>query len=65
MNVTLFSQTYNQIRLTYGCERNEGFYGFGAQYTFLNMKNKSGPIFLSEQGVADEPRFQQLLAELR
>ena len=42
---------YNQLRLVYGCEKDEGFYGFGAQYSELNMKGKELPVFLSEQGV--------------
>jgi hypothetical protein len=42
---------YNQLQLVYGCEETEGFYGFGAQYSSLNMKGKVLPMFLSEQGV--------------
>lgn len=42
---------YNQLHLVYGCEENEGFYGFGAQYSRFNMKGKVLPMFLSEQGV--------------
>lgn len=42
---------YNQIRLTYGCEEDEQFYGFGAQYSRFNMKGTRLPVFLSEQGV--------------
>lgn len=42
---------YNQIRFTYGCERDEQFYGFGAQYSKFNMKGVRLPVFLSEQGV--------------
>lgn len=42
---------YNQLHLLYGCGEGEGFYGFGAQYSHLNMKGKVLPLFLSEQGV--------------
>lgn len=42
---------YNQLHLVYGCDADEGFYGFGAQYSRLNMKGKVLPMFLSEQGV--------------
>ncbi len=42
---------YNRLVLAYGCEKGEGFYGFGAQYSALNMKGKVLPLFLSEQGV--------------
>lgn len=47
----LLNATYNQVRLTYGCESDEQFYGFGAQYSKLNMKGQRLPVFLSEQGV--------------
>ncbi len=43
--------SYNQLSLVYGCEVDEGFYGFGAQYSELNMKGRELPLFLSEQGV--------------
>ena len=42
---------YNQLVLAYGCQKGEGFYGFGAQYSRFNMKGKVVPMFLSEQGV--------------
>ena len=42
---------YNHLRMAYGCEKDEGFYGFGAQYSKLNMKGQELPVFLSEQGV--------------
>lgn len=45
------NQEYNQIRLAYGCQEDEGFFGFGAQYSVLNMKGRELPLFLSEQGV--------------
>lgn len=42
---------YNSLRLVYGCDEEEKFYGFGAQYSRLNMKGQRLPLFLSEQGV--------------
>ena len=45
------SPSYNQLRLTYGCERDERVYGFGAQYSKFDMKGERVPLFLSEQGV--------------
>ena len=45
------SGQFNQLRLTYGCEKDEQIYGFGAQYSKFNMKGERLPLFLSEQGV--------------
>ena len=45
------SEKYNQLRLTYGCEKEEQIYGFGAQYSKFNLKGERLPLFLSEQGV--------------
>ena len=45
------ASVYNQLQLTYGCEKDEQFYGFGAQYSKFNMKGVRLPLFLSEQGV--------------
>ena len=45
------ASAYNQLQLTYGCEKDEQFYGFGAQYSKFNMKGERLPLFLSEQGV--------------
>lgn len=41
------------IALSLNCDAQatEAVYGLGHQYTFLNMKGKTVPIFLSEQGV--------------
>ena len=51
-SVTLTENDYfNQIRLSYACEEDEQFYGFGVQYSVFNMKGRRLPVFLSEQGV--------------
>ena len=34
------NEKYNQLHFVYGCEDSEGFYGFGAQYSRLDMKGK-------------------------
>ena len=52
-NLTFLSSAgkYNQLRLTYGCEKDEQIYGFGAQYSKFDVKGERLPLFLSEQGV--------------
>ena len=53
-NLTLLdpgARKFNQLRLVYGCERDEQLYGFGAQYSKFNVKGTRLPVFLSEQGV--------------
>ena len=45
------ASVYNQLQLTYGCEKDEQFYGFGTQYSKFNMKGERLPLFISEQGV--------------
>lgn len=53
-NLTLVdpgARKFNQLRLVYGCERDEQLYGFGAQYSKFNVKGTRLPVFLSEQGV--------------
>jgi len=37
--------------LTYWCEKDEGFYGFGESFTFFNLRGRRVPILVSEQGV--------------
>jgi alpha-glucosidase len=41
----------NLWKLQYQSNRNEKFYGFGEQYTFINLKGKEVPILTEEQGV--------------
>ena len=51
-NVTLLGPAaYNEVWLVYGSEVDEGFYGFGFQYSKLNMKGEVLPLFSTEQGV--------------
>ncbi len=41
---------YNRTNLIYASDADEGFYGFGAQYSYVNMKGKRLPIWCQEQG---------------
>ncbi len=41
----------NRIILNYHCEKDEKFVGFGEQFTYINLKGKKVPIFISEQGL--------------
>ena len=50
-NLTLHSNHFNQLQFLYGCSREEGFFGMGEQYTHINMRGHSVPLFISEQGV--------------
>jgi len=47
----LLDATYNRIYLNYASEKDEGFYGFGEQFTYFDQKGKRLPIFIMEQGV--------------
>ncbi len=47
----LKDETYNRIYLNYASEKDEGFYGFGEQFTHFDQKGKRLPIFIMEQGV--------------
>ncbi|CDP09576.1 unnamed protein product [Coffea canephora] len=48
---------FNRIWLTYESERSERFYGFGEQFSHMNLKGKRVPIFVQEQGIGrgDQP----------
>ena len=50
-NVSVVSAVFNQLLLTYGSVQGEHLYGFGSQYSRLDMKGRRLPLFLSEQGV--------------
>lgn len=41
----------NRVILHYASTADEGFFGFGEQFSFFNMKGKRLPIFVMEQGV--------------
>jgi alpha-glucosidase len=44
-------EPYNRVYLTYSSPPKERYYGFGTQYTYLDMKGRMVPIFIQEQGI--------------
>ncbi len=42
---------YDRVYLTYASAPDERFFGFGAQYTYFDMKGHRVPIFIQEQGI--------------
>lgn len=42
---------YNRVYLTYASAPDEHLFGFGVQYTYLDMKGHKVPIFIQEQGI--------------
>jgi hypothetical protein len=45
------SLTNPRTYLTYACEADENFYGFGESFSYFNLKGRNVPILVSEQGV--------------
>jgi len=43
-------EAFNRLSLSYASSKDEGFYGFGAQYNHLNLKGRRLPIWCQEQG---------------
>jgi len=41
----------NRLFLTCGSERNERIFGFGEQFSYVNLKGKRFPVIVSEQGI--------------
>lgn len=41
----------NRLYLSYASSPRERFFGFGAQYTYFDLKGKKVPIFIQEQGI--------------
>ncbi len=53
-----FSETQlNRVWLTYSSKKEEGFYGFGEQFSHANLKGKKPFLFTEEQGIGrgDQP----------
>ncbi|XP_024524427.1 uncharacterized protein LOC9654271 isoform X1 [Selaginella moellendorffii] len=48
---------FNRVQLTYISHRNERFFGFGEQFSCLDLKGRRVPILVQEQGVGrgDQP----------
>ena len=44
-------ESYDRVYLTYASAPEEHFFGFGAQYTYFDMKGHKIPIFIQEQGI--------------
>lgn len=48
---------FNRVCITYSSERSERFYGFGEQFSHMDLKGKRVPILVQEQGIGrgDQP----------
>ncbi|ABG05503.1 glycoside hydrolase, family 31 [Rubrobacter xylanophilus DSM 9941] len=55
----------NRLYLTYASEPGERFFGFGEQFTHLDMKGRRVPILIGEQGVGRGAQPVTLLMNLR
>lgn len=55
------NEQYNHLTLQYQSNAEEQFYGFGEQYSYLNLKGKDLPILSQEQGIG---RGEPLLSTL-
>lgn len=57
IKINIFDKRINRIYFTLATEEKESFFGFGEQFTFLNLKGKRIPIFVMEQGIGrgEEP----------
>lgn len=44
-------EPYDRLYLTYASSPDERFYGFGVQYTYIDLKGHEVPIFIQEQGI--------------
>ncbi|HZF58640.1 MAG TPA: alpha-glucosidase [Rubrobacter sp.] len=49
--VGLEDPSYDRVYLTYASEPEERFFGFGVQYTHLDLKGREVPVFIQEQGI--------------
>lgn len=50
-DLRLADPSFNRLFLTYASDRDEHFWGFGEQFTYLDLKGRRVPIWVSEQGV--------------
>ncbi|CAN5595245.1 hypothetical protein BH24ACT22_BH24ACT22_21420 [soil metagenome] len=58
-------EPYNRVYLTYSSEPEERFFGFGTQYTYLDMKGRKVPVFIQEQGIGRGAQPITFAAKLR
>jgi alpha-glucosidase len=63
--LALADRALNRTFLTYASDRGERFFGFGAQYSYFDMKGRRLPIFVSEQGIGRGAQPITLMANLR
>lgn len=49
--LTVANPDFNRTYLVYASDADEGFYGFGEQFTYFDTKGRKLPIFVSEQGI--------------
>ncbi len=63
-DIKLSNPDYNRVKLTYGSNDDEQFFGFGTQYSHFNMKGKKLFIFTEEQGIGRGDRPITFLANI-
>lgn len=51
LGFNLVLENANRAFLTYVSDPDERFYGFGEQFTYVDLKGRRVPIFVSEQGI--------------
>ncbi|CAN1173482.1 yihQ [Linum perenne] len=51
------AKEFNRVVVTYASDGEESFYGFGEQFSHMDLKGKRVPIFVQEQGIGrgDQP----------
>lgn len=58
-------EPYNRVYMTYATDAGERFFGFGTQYTRLDMKGRRVPISIGEQGIGRGAQPITLAADLQ
>ncbi len=58
-------EPYDRLYLTYVSDAGERFFGFGTQYTHLDLKGHEVPIFIQEQGIGRGEQPVTLAADWR
>ncbi|KAI5006674.1 hypothetical protein ZWY2020_033917 [Hordeum vulgare] len=50
-------EEFNRVFLTYASDRDERFYGFGEQFSYMEFKGRRVPVLVQEQGIGrgDQP----------
>lgn len=60
--LTTDDATYNHLSLHYRSSADEHFYGFGEQYSYLDLKGQNIPVLTQEQGIGrGEPLLSSLI----